>query len=76
MAARTVSTARSCHGLAERNVRLYLSGAITEQRLEELSHDLARTCPLAACYESWLFQHRHELPIGRQGPQEDEKGKT
>ena len=55
---------RSCHGLAERNVRLYLSGAITEQRLEELSQDLARTCPLAACYESWLFQHRHELPIG------------
>ena len=57
----------SCMGLAERNVRLYLSGAITEQRLEELSQDLAGTRPLAACYESWLFQHRHELPVGRPG---------
>ena len=56
---------RSCHGLAERNVRLYLSGAITEQRLAELSQDLAQTCPLASCYQSWLCQHRHELPIGR-----------
>ena len=42
---------RSCMGLAERNMRLYLSGAITEQRLEELSQDLAQTCPLASCYE-------------------------
>ena len=56
---------RSCMGLAERNVRLYLSGTIPEQRLAELSRDLAETCPLASCYESWLFQHRHELPIGR-----------
>ena len=55
---------RSCMGLAERNVRLYLSGAITEQRLAELSQDLAQTCPLASCYQSWLFEHRHELPIG------------
>ena len=58
---------RSCHGLAERNVRLYLSGAITEQRLAELSQDLAQTCPLAECFQSWLFAHRHELRIGRAG---------
>ena len=56
---------RSCMGLAERNVRLYLSGTIPEQRLEELSQDLAETCPLASCYQSWLFLHMHELPIGR-----------
>ena len=41
---------RSFCGLAERNVRLYLSGAITEQRLAELSRDLAEACPLASCY--------------------------
>ena len=58
---------RSCHGLAERKVRLYLSGAITEQRLAELSQDLAQTCPLASCYQSWLFAHRHELPLGHAG---------
>ena len=58
---------RSCMGLAERNVRLFLSGAITEQRLAELSQDLAQTCPPAECYQSWLFAHRHELPIGRAG---------
>ena len=52
-------------GLAERNVRLTLRGAITEQRLEELSRDLAQTCPQASCYEPWLFLHMHELPIGR-----------
>ena len=56
---------RSCCGLAERNVRLDLSGAITEQRLAELSQDLAQTCPLAKCYQSWFFAHRHELPVGR-----------
>ena len=56
---------RSCMGLAERNMRLFLSGAITEQRLAELSQDLAQTRPLASCYQSWLCQHRHELPIGR-----------
>ena len=58
---------RSCCGLAERNVRLYHSGAITEERLAELSKDLAETCPLASCYERWLLAHRHELPIGRAG---------
>ena len=56
---------RSCMGLAERNARLFLSGAISEQRLQELSLDLAQTCPLASCYERWLFEHRRELPIGR-----------
>ena len=56
---------RSCMGLAERNVRLYLSGTISEQRLAVLSQDLAETCPLASCYEGWLFEHRHELPIER-----------
>ena len=56
---------RSCIGLAEMNVRLFLSGAITEQRLEELSQDLAQTCPLASCCERWLFEHKRELPIGR-----------
>ena len=56
---------RSCVGLAERNVRLFLSSAIMEQRLEELSQDLAQTCPLASCYERWLFEHRRELPVGR-----------
>ena len=54
-------------GLAERNVRLYHSGAITEHRLAELSQDLAQTCPLASCYEQWLLAHRHELPLGRPG---------
>ena len=58
---------RSCCGLAERNVRLFQSGAISENRLAELSADLARTCPLASCYERWLLAHRHELPIGRPG---------
>ena len=52
-------------GLAERNVRLYLSGTIPEQRLAELSQDLAETCPLASCYQSWLFMHMNELPVGR-----------
>ena len=56
---------RSCMGLVERNVRLFLSGAITEERLAELSKDLAETCPLASCYERWLLAHRHELPVGR-----------
>ena len=58
---------RSCCGLAERNVWLYHSGAITEHRLAELGLDLAQTCPLASCYEQWLLAHRHELPIGRPG---------
>ncbi len=58
---------RSCCGLAERNVRLFRSGAISEERLAELSLDLAQTCPLASFYERWLLAHRHELPIGRPG---------
>ena len=58
---------RSCCGLAERNARLFQSGAISENRLAELSADLAETCPLASCYERWLLAHRHELPIGRPG---------
>ena len=58
---------RSGCGLAERNVRLYHSGAISEHRLAELSLDLAQTCPLASCYEQWLLAQRHELPIGRPG---------
>ena len=64
-------------GLAERNVRLYLSGTIPEQRLAELSQDLAETCPLASCYQSWLLTHMNELPLGRaRGPKEDETGET
>ena len=58
---------RSCCGLAERNVRLYQSGAISKERLAELSLDLAQTCPLASCYEQWLLAHRQDLPIGRPG---------
>ena len=58
---------RSCCGLAGRNVRLFHSGTISEERLAELSLDLAQTCPLASCYERWLLAHRHELPIGRPG---------
>ena len=58
---------RSCCGLAERNVRLFQSGAISAERLAELSADLAETCPLASCYERWLLANRHELPIGRPG---------
>ena len=58
---------RSCCGLAERNVRLFHSGAISKERLHELSLDLARTCPLASCYEQWLLVHRQDLPIGRPG---------
>ena len=58
---------RSCCGLAERNVRLYHSGAISKERQAELSQDLAQTCPLASCYEQWLIANRHELPIGRPG---------
>ena len=58
---------RSCCGLAERNVRLYHSGAISKERLHELSLDLAQTCPLASCYEQWLLAHRQDLPIGRPG---------
>ena len=56
---------RLCCGLAERNVRLFHTGVISEPRLAELSPDLARTCPLASCYERWLFAHRHELPMGK-----------
>ena len=55
---------RSCCGLAERNVRLFQSGAISAERLAELSLDLAQTCPLANCYERWLLAHRHELRPG------------
>ena len=58
---------RSCCSLAERNVRLYHSGAISKERLAELSLDLAQTCPLASCYEQWLLVHRLDLPIGRPG---------
>ena len=58
---------RSCMGLAERNVRLFRLGTISEHRLAELSLDLAQTCPLASCYERWLLAHMHELPIGRPG---------
>ena len=58
---------RSCMGLAERNVRLFRLGTISEPRLAELSLDLAQTCPLASCYERWLLAHMHELPIGRPG---------
>ena len=54
---------RSCMDVAERNVRLYLSGTIPEQRLAELRRDLADTCPLASVYEAWLLQHASELPI-------------
>ena len=56
---------RSCCGLAERNARLFQSGAISAERLAELSLDLAKTCPLASCYERWLLAHRHELPVGK-----------
>ena len=56
---------RSCCGLAERNVRLFRLGSISEHRLAELSLDLAQTCPLASCYERWLLAHRHELPVGK-----------
>ena len=58
---------RLCCGLAERKVRLFHSGVISEPRLAELSLDLAQTCPLASCYERWLLAHRHELPVGRPG---------
>ena len=58
---------RSCCGLAERNVRLFQSNAISAERLAELSADLAETCPLASCYERWLLANRQELPIGRGG---------
>ena len=58
---------RSCCGLAERNVRLFHSGAVSGERLAKLSKDLAETCPLASCYERWLLAHRHELRIGRAG---------
>ena len=56
---------RSCMGLAERNVRLFRLGTISEPRLAELSQDLAQTCPLASCYESWLLAHMDELPVGK-----------
>ncbi len=58
---------RSCCGLAERNVRLFRLGTISEHRLAELSQDLAQTCPVASCYERWLLLHLHELPFGRPG---------
>ena len=38
---------RSCCGLAERTVRLYHSGAISEHRLAELSLELAQTCAMS-----------------------------
>ena len=55
---------RSCHGLAERNVRLYLSGAITEQRLAELSQDLAQTCPWPAATSPGSFSTGTSCPLG------------
>ena len=58
---------RSCCGLAERNVRLFHSGVISEERLAELSLDLAQTCPLASCHQHWLLAHRHELLVGHPG---------
>ena len=54
---------RSCCGLAERNVRLYHSGTISEARLAELSLDLAQTCPLASSYQQWLLDQMKGLPI-------------
>ena len=50
-----------------RSVRLFHLRIISEQRLAELSRDLAQTCPLASCYERWLLAHMHELPAGRPG---------
>ena len=64
---------RSCCGLAERNVRLFQSGAISAERLAELSADLADTCPLASCYERWLLANRQELRIGRGGLKKTER---
>ena len=54
---------RSCCGLADRNVRLYHSGTISEARLAELSLDLAQTCPLASSYQQWLLDQMNGLPI-------------
>ena len=54
---------RSCCGLAERNVRLYHSGTISDARLAELSLDLAQTCPLASSYQQWLLDQMKGLPI-------------
>ena len=54
---------RSCCGLAERNVRLYYSGTISEARLAELSLDLQQVCPLASCYERYLLDQMEGLPI-------------
>ena len=58
---------RSCMGLAERNARLYLSGAIT-RLAAEAGRDESRPdrhVPPANCYERWLLQHAPELPIQR-----------
>ena len=54
---------RSCCGLAERNVRLYYSGTISEARLAELSLDLLQICPLANAYEQLLLDQMRGLPI-------------
>ena len=66
MAARTVSTAAATGWPSAKCASTSLAPSpSSEQRLAELSQDLAQTCPLASCYQSWLCQHRHELPIGR-----------
>ena len=54
---------RSCCGLAERNVRLYHSGAISKERLHELSLDLAQTCPLAAAMNSGCWSTGKICPL-------------
>jgi hypothetical protein len=46
---------RTCHDLAERNVRLLRCNRITQARMAELTEDIATYCPTALMYQNWLL---------------------
>ena len=46
---------RACCDLAERNARLWISGKISQSRLQELNDDLRGYCTVAFQYQQWLM---------------------
>ena len=48
---------RACCDLAERNARLFGTGIIGRERLEELSEDLRTYCSVAHMYQHLLLQN-------------------
>ena len=52
---------------AERNVRLYTQGKITEEKLLELSTDLDSTCEIASAHQDFLLKNNENLPLDGDG---------